>query len=186
MSAKAISEEVAQLWIAAARSLFDDYRIHGLWSISDVARWFEVSPRKARDLVLQPGFPKVGRIPSRGKGSGDPRWVGFEVVQWDDWTRNGPPPPVADWSDSTEHFALAEFGGVYVLMLGGLPQYVGQSRHIARRISQHVLRKIVRFDSVRFVRIDDAGDRLAKERDLILELVPPMQGAGNRKAYVAR
>lgn len=80
------AREIAPLAREIARILLDEHRIDGLWSLKSVAAWFEISERKARDLVNTPGFPRASRLPSDGEGLGHPRWLAAEVIAW--WKEN--------------------------------------------------------------------------------------------------
>ena len=84
--AAAIAREIAPAVAREILRLREEGRIDGLWSLSSIAKWCEISDRKARDLVNTPGFPRPGRLPSEGDGLGHPRWIAAEVVQW--WSKH--------------------------------------------------------------------------------------------------
>lgn len=62
--------------------------------------------------------------------------------------------------------------GIYFLMLAGSVVYIGQSKHILRRVWEHRRKPVVAFDAVAWVPVDQA-DLGEAERRLIARFRPP-------------
>lgn len=73
----------------------------------------------------------------------------------------------------TSHLTPRLTAGIYCLLKNGVPAYIGQSRNILGRVSQHRRAKIVDFDEVIFYELDDPSERLRWEAILILFYHPP-------------
>ena len=56
-----------------------------LWTITDVAAYFQVGETQAAWITAQPGFPAARVIPSRGRGERQvKRWKPEAVKSWAD------------------------------------------------------------------------------------------------------
>lgn len=85
------------------------------------------------------------------------------------------------WSD----YDIKPRCGVYMLMLGDVVQYIGQSTNIASRLNTHRLEGRIEFDSVRIAEV--APEKLNDtERSLIRKHQPPCNYVNTERAKLPR
>lgn len=54
-----------------------------LWDSAHIASYLKRSPQVvAERIVCLPGFPQAIRLPTAGKGRGQPLWRAAEVIEW--------------------------------------------------------------------------------------------------------